>query len=59
MGYGNLDSIVEKYEENLEVLGLIAPRIDIERSRNTFNPTQHFRLTEMGYKFCEFITNFK
>jgi hypothetical protein len=58
MGYGNLDSIVGKYEEHLEDLGLISRRHDIDRARNDFHPTQKFRLTEMGYKFCEFITNY-
>lgn len=58
MGYGNLASIVAKYEDHLEVLGLIAPRVDMDRARGQFQPTQSFRLTEVGYKFCEFITNY-
>ncbi len=59
MGYGDLDAVVFKYEENLESLGLISPRVVIDRLQSNYEPTQHFRLTEMGYKFCEFITNYE
>ncbi|MFH1894675.1 MAG: hypothetical protein ABH813_02140 [Patescibacteria group bacterium] len=59
MGYENFDSIVIKYEENLESLGIISPRLYLERLQNEFETTQKFRLTEVGCKFCEFITNYK
>jgi hypothetical protein len=59
MGYGDMDSVVTKYEHNLESLGLISPRLEMDRLQAQFEATQKLRLTEMGYKFCEFITNYK
>ncbi|MEK7554837.1 MAG: hypothetical protein AAB518_02545 [Patescibacteria group bacterium] len=59
MGLGELYSIVQKYEKNLESLGLISPRNERENLADMFEPTQKFRLTEMGCKFCEFITRYK
>jgi len=57
MGYESLDSIVFKYEENLEILGLIQPRFtEINLAR--FAKTPYFRLTNTGYKFCEFIMSY-
>lgn len=50
------DSVIRKYEENLETLGLISPRNDDNRFSQDFVPTNKFRLTDVGYKFCEFIT---
>lgn len=59
MGFGSLDSIVIKYEENLESLGLISPRNVEEHFQGNFESTQKFRLTETGYKFCEFMTKYE
>jgi hypothetical protein len=59
MGYGDMDSVVTKYEHNLESLGLISPRLEMDRLQAQFEATQKLRLTEMDYKFCEFITNYK
>lgn len=59
MGYGELHAMVTKYERNLESLGLISPRSDDTRFSDTFEPTQKYRLTEMGYKFCEFMTKYE
>lgn len=59
MGYGDLHAIVTKYERNLESLGLISPRGDDTRFHDEFEPTSKYRLTEMGYKFCEFMTNYE
>lgn len=58
MGYGELHAMVTKYERNLESLGLISPRGDDTRFPDEFEPTQKYRLTEMGYKFCEFMTKY-
>lgn len=58
MGYENFDSIVIKYETNLESLGLISPRNEMDRLQGDFEPTSKFRLTEVGHRFCEFITNY-
>lgn len=59
MGYGDLHAIVTKYERNLESLGLISPRGDDTRFHDEFEPTQKYRLSEMGHKFCEFMTRYK
>ncbi len=58
MGYKSMFSIVDKYEQNLELLGLISPRYEMDRLQGDFEPTQNHRLTDFGIKFCEFITNF-
>ncbi len=59
MGYDNFDSMVLKYESNLESLGLISPRYELDRLQHEFDPTIKYRLTDMGYKFCEFMTKYK
>lgn len=58
MGYGELHAIATKYEKNLESLGLISPRSDDSRFQDEFETTYKFRLSEMGCKFCEFITKY-
>lgn len=58
MGYGELHSIVAKYENNLESLGLISARNDDTRFQNDFEPTGMYRLTQVGNKFTEFIANY-
>jgi hypothetical protein len=58
MGYKGLGAMVSKYEENLTSLGLISPIHNNANLKDTFVQTQKFRLTDMGYKFCEFITNY-
>ena len=60
MGYKDIDTIVFKYEKNLESLGLISPRNDDTRFQSDFEPVSahRYRLTEMGCKFCEFIINY-
>ena len=59
MGYGDFDAIVGKYESNLETLGLISRRAEDNRFAKDFEPTQKYRLTEFGYKFCEFMTRYE
>lgn len=59
MNLGELDAVVSKYEKNLETLGLISERNEDNRFSGDFVPTSNFRLTEMGCKFCEYITNYK
>lgn len=59
MGYGELHAIVTKYETNLESLGLISPRCPDARFSDDFEHTKKYRLTEMGYKFCEFMTKYE
>lgn len=58
MGYGELHDIITKYETNLESLGLISPRCADARFSDDFEPTKKYRLTEMGYKFCEFMMKY-
>ena len=58
MGDEKYKALVRKYERNLEDLGLISPRGEMDRLQNNFEATHHFRLTEIGKKFCEFITEF-
>lgn len=52
----SLPSLVEVHEKNLTELKLISDRTLSDRSG--VQPTQHFRLTTLGYKFCEFITKY-
>lgn len=59
MGSVDFDGVIIRYEKNLELLGLISPRIEDTRFPDDFVPTQKFRLTNTGYKFCEFITNYE
>lgn len=59
MRYGEFDSVVSKYEINLEMSGLISRRQEDNRFSSDFEPTKKFRLTEFGYKFCQFMTNYK
>ncbi|MFA6295169.1 MAG: hypothetical protein WC666_01955 [Candidatus Paceibacterota bacterium] len=59
MNLGGGDSIVLKYEENLEKLGLISPRHEDDRFSTEFTPTSKCRLTDMGYMFCRFITRYE
>jgi hypothetical protein len=58
MGYGELSSIVSKYEYNLESLGLFSPRHEMDRLQGEFESPANNRLTEMGLKFCEFVLSF-
>lgn len=59
MGYPELNGIVEKYEEHLESLGLIMQRHPRENLADlTKGTSAKFRLTDMGYKFCEFANKF-
>lgn len=48
-------SLVELYEDKLVDLKLISPRVHPDRSG--IERTKYFRLTDFGYKFCEFIYN--
>lgn len=54
IGHGIL-SLVELHEEQLMQLKLISPRIHPDGSG--IEKTKYFRLTDLGYKFCEFIYN--
>ena len=60
IGHGILE-IVRNREEHLENLNLIAQREQIPshtRPQDAFLQTPYFRLTPLGYKFCEFITKY-
>lgn len=59
MGYGDLHSVVAKYEQNLESLGLISPRNEMDRLQGEFESPANRRLTDVGIKFCEFIIKYK
>lgn len=48
-----ISSLVELHEKKLMDLKLIGERIYSDRSG--FQKTKYYRLTELGYKFCEFI----
>ncbi|MFH1698791.1 MAG: hypothetical protein ABH882_07015 [Candidatus Omnitrophota bacterium] len=52
----NLPSLVEVYENNLTDLKLISDRKHPDRS-GIFK-TPYFRLTNLGFKLCEFITKY-
>ena len=49
--------LVEMHEEKLMKLKLISERIYSDKS--AFEKTKYFRLTELGYKLCEFISKYK
>jgi len=53
----NIPSLVEVHEERLMKLKLISDRIHSDKSG--FERTKYFRLTELGYKLCEFISKYK
>lgn len=53
----SLPSLVEVHEKNLMELKLISDRTLSDKSG--IQPTQHFRLTTLGYKLCEFITKYE
>ncbi|MFA5942482.1 MAG: hypothetical protein WC798_02305 [Candidatus Paceibacterota bacterium] len=59
MGYSDFDAVVRKYEAHLEELCLITPRNEDNRFVNDYEPSQKFRLTEIGFKFCEFMTKYE
>lgn len=52
-----IPSLVEVHEKNLIGLKLISDRTHSDRSG--VGRTQHFRLTTLGYKLCEFITKYE
>ncbi len=57
----NMQELVEKQEGHLAELKLIGPRHqphNFSTPTDDFKKTPHFRLTPLGYKFCEFITKF-
>jgi hypothetical protein len=49
----NIPSLVELHEQNLMSLKLISQRVNVDKSG--FAQTKYYRLTELGYKFCEFV----
>lgn len=53
----NIPSLVEVHEEKLMKLKLISDRIHSDKSG--IEVTKYFRLTELGYKLCEFISEYK
>lgn len=53
----SIPSLVEIHEERLMKLKLISDRIHSDKSG--FERTEYFRLTELGYKLCEFISKYK
>ncbi len=59
MGEQAMHSVIDKYEVNLEELGIINRREHIERAAGSFTPTSHFRLTEIGVMFCGYISKYE
>ncbi|OGF82271.1 hypothetical protein A3B18_02930 [Candidatus Giovannonibacteria bacterium RIFCSPLOWO2_01_FULL_46_13] len=59
IGFEDMEGAVFKYEKNLESLGLISPRVEMDRLQGDFEPTPNFRLTRTGYKFCEFMIRYE
>jgi hypothetical protein len=56
-----IPELVLKHEKHLVELGLISDRdypMDTTRVVGEFIPTPYFRLTTLGYKLCEFMTNY-
>jgi len=53
----NMSSLIEMHEQKLIGLKLITDRVHSDRSGISNAP--HFRLTQLGYKLCEFITKYK
>ena len=56
IGHG-ISSLVELHEKKLIELKLISNRNFSDKSG--FEETKYFRLTELGYKLCEFISKYK
>lgn len=55
IGY-NMPSLIELYEDELFGLRLISPRTLPDRSG--IGKTKYFRLTELGFKLCNFISKY-
>lgn len=53
----NITGLVEHYDQHLMDLRLILERTYSDKSG--INKGQHFRLADLGYKLCEFISNFQ
>jgi len=53
----NMSSLIEMHEQKLIGLKLITDRRYSDRSGIVKTP--HFRLTQLGYKLCQFITKYK
>ena len=53
----NMSSLIEMHEQKLIGLKLITDRVYSDRSG--ISNTPHFRLTQLGYKLCEFITKYE
>ena len=53
----SIPSLVEVHEEKLMKLKLVSGRTYSDKSG--FERTKYFRLTELGYKLCEFISKYK
>ena len=51
----HLKSLVEVQEDKLIEFKLLSPRTQSDRSG--IEPTDYYRLTELGYKLCEYIYN--
>ena len=57
LGYEKYPTMIGKYEDNLIAQGLISQKTHADNSG--FRPTDHFRLTNLGYDFCKFITEYE
>lgn len=60
----HIPEIIFQYEEHLITLQLISrkryPQVQITNLVATeFEPTKYFRMTDLGYKLCEFITKYE
>ncbi len=61
IGHG-ISGLVEQREDHLVNLKLITKRNQPPNSsisQDTFRKSEYFRLTQLGYKLCEFITKYK
>lgn len=53
----NMTGLVEHYDQHLMDLRLILERTYSDKSG--ISKGEHFRLADLGYKLCEFISNFQ
>lgn len=59
----HVPEIILQYEEHLMMSQLISrkhyPQVNYTYFATEFEPTKYFRMTDLGYKLCEFITKYE
>lgn len=58
----HIPEVVLQYENHLSELKIISDRhypVNTTQIVNDFEPTKYFRMTDLGYKLCEFITKYE